>query len=386
MDYKKNIRIVFVIFAALFMSLSVWIISSVFFITKEIIYSPYNKRITADKYINRGSISDRTGLIIAETLSDKSRSYPFGTVFSHPIGFSGVHAQGIEHSNQAELIHTSYEFRQRMNSLFIGAPVMGDSIKTTFDYRLQQKAMELLDEYNGAIIVMESSSGKILALASSPSFNPVGATAHGDVDYLSAMAKSCNGYFAAIAEMIGANALNATANELLFNTFLPIGLDHSQSIFSAVSADLAESSIGQGKVLATPLHVCLIMSAIANDGVMQKPIYILEHQNYAGKTIKTINTEYYDTLFSKEERDILKDVCREVVVTGTASRLSDTMIAGKTGTAELSGGESHGWFAGFTPYDDPEIAFVILIENIGSSSALLPIVREITDFFTTLQQ
>ena len=47
----------------------------------------------------------------------------------------------------------------------------------------------------------------------------------------------------------------------------------------------------------------------------------------------------------------------------------DIDIAGKTGSAQTGiEGEAHGWFAGFAPYDNPEIAVVVLIEKAGSGS------------------
>jgi penicillin-binding protein 2 len=64
---------------------------------------------------------------------------------------------------------------------------------------------------------------------------------------------------------------------------------------------------------------------------------------------------------------------RDVVVSGTGRRLRDHpwRIAGKTGTAELSGKPSHSWFVGFAPYgaSTKRIAFAIIIENAGYGAA-----------------
>jgi len=64
---------------------------------------------------------------------------------------------------------------------------------------------------------------------------------------------------------------------------------------------------------------------------------------------------------------------REVVLTGTGHRLRDHpwRIAGKTGTAELSGKPSHSWFVGFAPYGTAvkRIAFAIIVENAGYGGA-----------------
>ncbi|OYW22219.1 MAG: hypothetical protein B7Z55_04865, partial [Planctomycetales bacterium 12-60-4] len=59
-------------------------------------------------------------------------------------------------------------------------------------------------------------------------------------------------------------------------------------------------------------------------------------------------------------------------------RLSDVSIAGKTGTAEVGGGRpDHAWFAGFTPADNPRVAFAVVIEHGGSGSRTAgPVARE----------
>jgi peptidoglycan glycosyltransferase len=60
---------------------------------------------------------------------------------------------------------------------------------------------------------------------------------------------------------------------------------------------------------------------------------------------------------------------RDVVVSGTGRVLSHepVPIAGKTGTAEISGADSHAWFVGFAPFAPSRrhIAFAVLIENAG---------------------
>jgi len=54
--------------------------------------------------------------------------------------------------------------------------------------------------------------------------------------------------------------------------------------------------------------------------------------------------------------------------------------AGKTGTAQ-TGGANHAWFGGFAPYEDPQIAVVVFIENGGSSAYSVPIAREIMEYY-----
>jgi cell division protein FtsI/penicillin-binding protein 2 len=73
---------------------------------------------------------------------------------------------------------------------------------------------------------------------------------------------------------------------------------------------------------------------------------------------------------------------RDVVMSGTGRRLRDHpwRIAGKTGTAELSGQPSHSWFVGFAPFGPAtsRIAFAVIIENAGYGGlAAAPVAGEI---------
>ncbi len=88
-------------------------------------------------------------------------------------------------------------------------------------------------------------------------------------------------------------------------------------------------------------------------------------------------------VMSKEESDILKEYMTSVVESGTAvsAKPSNTTLAGKTGTAEVSGKESHGIFVGFAPADDPEIVITVLLENSGGSGTTLPIVKGIVEYY-----
>lgn len=71
-----------------------------------------------------------------------------------------------------------------------------------------------------------------------------------------------------------------------------------------------------------------------------------------------------------EESAVLTELMKAVVEEGTARRLKDlpVTVAGKTGSAEFGNvkGESHAWFTGFAPAEDPEIAVTILVEEAGS--------------------
>ena len=57
----------------------------------------------------------------------------------------------------------------------------------------------------------------------------------------------------------------------------------------------------------------------------------------------------------------------------------DIVVGGKTGSAETTNGDVNAWFVGFAPFDDPEIAVVVIVENGGHGSYTAEVVREIIE-------
>ncbi|MGN0156396.1 MAG: peptidoglycan D,D-transpeptidase FtsI family protein [Lachnospiraceae bacterium] len=213
-------------------------------------------------------------------------------------------------------------------------------------------------------------------------------TNHGEEDLLTSFAKSCNSSFASIGVSLDRNAYGETLNKLLFNQKLPLDFNYSVSNLTVDDSisddDMIQISIGQGKAQITPMHLNMITNAIANGGVLMKPQIINKIMSSDGKTITEYEAESYKTLMTKEESFILTEMMTEVVRNGTGTKLySDTyQAAGKTGSAEYNGvkEDSHAWFTGFAPAEDPEISVTIIIEEIGSGGDYaVPIAKRIFD-------
>ncbi|MCD8012459.1 MAG: penicillin-binding protein 2 [Lachnospiraceae bacterium] len=138
--------------------------------------SSYNTKQDAneDKYV-RGSIYSSDGQTLAYTsVADdgtETRIYPYGNVFSHVIGYSSNGKAGLESTSNSDLMnsHTSVLTQLREDS---DEKQMGDSVYTTLNTTLQQTAYSALGSYDGAVIVMEPDTGKILAMVSKPDFDP----------------------------------------------------------------------------------------------------------------------------------------------------------------------------------------------------------------------
>jgi peptidoglycan glycosyltransferase len=213
---------------------------------------------------------------------------------------------------------------------------------------------------------------------------------HGSVDFTSSFAKSCNSSFANIGLGVSRNVFSATLNQLLFGKELPIELLYSKSSASVDAdtsvGDVMQLSIGQGATAVTPMHMNMITSAIANDGVLMKPYFYSAIKSEDGKNVKTVTPATYKRLMTSEQAEILRGMMEQVVETGTATKLKGLSYtaAGKTGSAEFTSSttDSHAWFTGYAPADDPEVCVTIIVENAGSGGSFaVPIAKRIFDAY-----
>ena len=213
--------------------------------------------------------------------------------------------------------------------------------------------------------------------------------AHGSQDLAQAFANSCNGAFAQIGLTLDKDRFHQLALELLYNQELPLSLPYSQSSFSMTAEaddwETLQTAIGQGKTQTTPMHTLLITAAIANGGTLMRP-YLIDHlENAGGQEVEKFMPSSYGQLMTAEEAGRLTEFMRGVVTEGTGSavRTDAYTVAGKTGSAEFeTGKETHAWFTGFAPAEDPQIAVVVLVEEGGSGGrAAAPIARGIFDAY-----
>lgn len=212
-------------------------------------------------------------------------------------------------------------------------------------------------------------------------------TAHGSQNLEEAFANSCNGAFASIGMMLDQKKLSGTTRELLYDQNLPIPLSYSKSVFTEAAQDdtwqILLTAIGQGKTQITPMHSAMITAAIANGGTLMKP-YLMDHVvNAAGETVKAFTPEAYGNLMTASEAETLGTMMRAVVTEGTGSKLKNDQytVAGKTGSAEFeTGKETHAWFTGYAPAENPQLAVSVIVEEGGSGgAAAAPIARAVFD-------
>ena len=316
------------------------------------------------------------------------------------------------------------------------------NVRTSIDIRLQVRATEVLERRlraakrdKGAIVVTDAQSGDVLALVSVPAPAPgapgtpdelfdrarygqyppgstfklvtaiaalrrdptltaktfecrsvgggrggvqipgwrrvikddIGDSAHGTLAMRQAITVSCNAYFAQLGVYcVGPTALRDTLHLLQFPDADPVELKTTMPF----------ASYGQGPILATPFKMARVAATIANGGLAPQ-----------GRWIEDVpQTGAPSAIISPDVAGFLAEAMRSVVTDGTARRAmkgTRVSIAGKTGTAQLSEGQPHSWFAGFAPYDGDHgrrIAFAVVVEHGGYGGSLAaPIAREVAE-------
>jgi len=211
-----------------------------------------------------------------------------------------------------------------------------------------------------------------------------GGKAHGKVDIQKALQLSCNTAFAEMGILMGGDALKIMAEKMLFNYPINSKVAYNSSQFTinkdSLAEDISKTAIGQGKTLVTPFQMALMVSAIANQGVLMKPYMVDRVENSFGKIKdKTIPSTSF-TMISPELATKLGEMMVEVVEvgTGTNAQIRGTTVAGKTGTAENENDQPHAWFVGFAPAKNPQVSIVVVIENAGiGGQVAAPIAREL---------
>ncbi|HZZ28660.1 MAG TPA: penicillin-binding transpeptidase domain-containing protein [Pirellulales bacterium] len=222
---------------------------------------------------------------------------------------------------------------------------------------------------------------------------------HGPVTMVDALARSCNVYFFHYAELVGGKPLVDWAGRLGLGQKTGIDLPGEASgkipVGAAKQATKAVASniprpdalmmaIGQGPITTTPLQIVRAVAAMANGGLLVTPYTAERLITPASAISDAISHQPPEPVrgLNAQNLAVIQKGLRQVVADeqGTAHAVLDLApvpIAGKTGTAETGGSlPEHAWFAGYAPANDPQVAFVVVIEHGGNSApATGPIVE-----------
>jgi peptidoglycan glycosyltransferase len=405
------------------------------------------------KWARRAPILDRKRRTLAAGPAE-ARRYPFGASAGSTVGHIGTltrkeaaetdgysagdlaGASGMELAFDERLGGTAglrlelHDGRKAVATLARTSPRPGKAVRTTLDIRLQQAAAAAFGGTTGGAVVLDPSTGDLLAVVSSAELNPanyVGSTdvqpfnralsglyppgsslkvmtgaaaletgvvdlrtrltgpaeykgvrnfesgEFGTLDFATAVRFSVNTAFAQIAEDLGAKRLTRYANAFGFNRAPEMALGAATSSFPRPEdeGDLMWGSIGQAQVLSTPLQMATVAATIANGGRRMEPRIATAVRPSGARAV------------SKKTATTMGRLMENVVEggTGTAARIAGVRVAGKTGTAEVDvAGErmNHAWFVAFAPADDPKLAVGVVSElgGIGGQVAA-PLARAI---------
>lgn len=439
---------------------------------------------------------DLPGVEINEGLS---RYYPYADIYAHVLGYVGPVSDKDKKDNPLYMVpgfkigksglerYFDYKLQGKggtiklevnaygrvMNEIERNSGEEGQSLTLTLDARLQRAAYEAFGEESGAAVVLNVRTGEILALVSTPSFDPnlftngisykhwnallknertplvnkavsgqysPGSTfkvvvalaaleagvidlntrfncsggldvgnirfhcwrhsGHGSLNVVEALKHSCDIFFYETAMKLGIDKIHDMAVKLGMGNVLEVGLDNEKSGIIPTKAwkkarfgtswtqgDAANSGIGQGYVLVTPLQLATMLARVVNGGYAVQPTFIKPTEKELSK-IKRLD-------ISTKNIEIVKRGMFEVVngAGGTAGRarfnINGAMMGGKTGTTQVrrismkerSSGilrdeqlpwrlRNHALFIGFTPVDNPRYSVAVIVEHGSSGSGV----------------
>ncbi|MBP1744133.1 MAG: penicillin-binding protein [Firmicutes bacterium] len=238
-------------------------------------------------------------------------------------------------------------------------------------------AASAIENISGIMDRTFEDNGKIV-FNDNESLSNYGGEVLGDISFEGAFVHSSNVVFGTLGMELGNGKLKDTAEAFNFNADTPAdGVTIENSVFPSFGffekGNIAQSAIGQSEVLATPMEMALVASTVANGGVMMKPYIVSQVMTSSGDTVKTIEPGQIRQVISADTASIIKDFMRKVVTdgTGTNAAVSGIEVCGKTGTADhAEGSEPHSWFIGFAPYDNPQVAVAVIVEEGGTGGGL----------------
>ena len=230
---------------------------------------------------------------------------------------------------------------------------------------------------------------------------------HGYLNVSQAIKHSCNYFFYEIGNRIGIDKLEKYAKYFGLGKKTNVELP-SEATGKVASRSIADSedrtwyvgetlsaAIGQSYNNFTPIQMAKYISMLANGGKKIDVTLIKSIIDSNGNQMSRQEIDKYvsdklgiDTNDDTEDLNISQDNLKAILegMRGVTSESGGTAystfanfnieLAGKTGTAQV-GNKTNGWFAGFAPYDDPEIAIVVVVENVTHGGYTAEVARDI---------
>jgi penicillin-binding protein 2 len=222
---------------------------------------------------------------------------------------------------------------------------------------------------------------------------------HGELDLYQATAQSCNTYYINLTAGIDNEYLLGYLN--LFNICSPLELADGLYTEAGLLPDINEMtdgekanlSFGQGKLLASPVHLAAIYASIGNNGVYTPPILVKSMVDNNLVEYKKALPNASKRVMSERTAKIILTALEKTVTQGSGKNARSEIVssAGKTATAQsgwyVDGREiTHSWFIGLFPADEPKYVVCIIKENGKSGSAdCAPVFRSIAELIVSYE-
>lgn len=237
--------------------------------------------------------------------------------------------------------------------------------------------------------------------------NDYGFAVHGNVDMRRALAVSSNIYFGTVGSRLGSEKIYeyiekfGMSREQKNAGFDDIALDEQSSSLDYrvgrtwVGGHTVQISYGQLNEF-TALQMANYVAMLANGGIHYKPYLVERISDYTGETIQFFDPVILDQQnFKPENLKVIREGMQQSASRSQYLKNLPFAVAGKTGSAEHDRSsrknperwrDTHSWWVGYAPYDNPEIAIVVFMEYAGAGSRGTEVARDIIDYYFGLEK
>jgi len=452
---NRQIRAVSLLAGLMFLALMVNLTGSAMFRQASLNNDPHNVRVRDAEFSqNRGNILVGSRPIATTTSSNGKfayqRVYLSGPKYAPITGYYSYYygRSMLEQTQNAQLTGTSdAQWLSRITGTLSGHKPEGGSITTTINAKAQDAAWNGLKGKKGAVVALDYTTGAVLAMASSPSYDPNELASHhlndttrawknlvadpssplsnratreiyppgstfklvtaaaalqngyhpnsmvdspenwilpgtrtpltnetncggSRITLAHALDISCNTAFGKVGVSLGQDKIRDQAERFGFGKVVNSDVSSVASRFpqNLTDAQLAQSSIGQFDVAASPLQMAMVTAGIANDGKLMTPYLTAQVRASNLQVVSEHHPKQMSQPMTKESAEQLKAMMVSVVNNGTGkrARINGTTVGGKTGTAQTVQGKApYAWFVGWS--DNPHVAVAVFIQSLDTA-------------------
>ncbi len=220
---------------------------------------------------------------------------------------------------------------------------------------------------------------------------------HGPVNVSQAIMHSCNYYFYEVGKRLGIDKLHQYGKNFGLGEYTGIELSgeakgvlankkYKESVFDEewYPGDTVQAAIGQSFNLFSPVQIANYIATLANGGTRYKVHLLKEVRDYdTGRVILETKPEVLSKIDMQPQTfDAVREGMYLTSMEGTASNVFmdyPIKVCSKTGSAQVTTGIANGVFVAYAPYEEPQIAIAIIVENAGSGNSIAPIARDVFD-------